>query len=226
MRSMTMRGLVLAASMLAGSAQAAATFNNTTFSCGQTLAMNTTAFGLSISCLGALSLSGGSIVSDEAIRISSDTSITLIDILIQGAALTLTAPLIDTQGDISLLSNSTLTINAGSIGQAPQPLTGGLVQLSPGAVVAIVQPSSPSGSLSLQATGPTSPTDVSLPPGGTIVLQNTNGVQFSAEGRIEPSLWSGSTGTPTLYVQSVPEPGTWALMAVGLMALAMVRRRT
>ena len=223
MRSMTMRGLVLAASMLAGSAQAAATFN-TTFSCGQTLALNTTASGVSISCLGGLSLSGGSIVSDEAISISSDTSITLIDIVIQGAALSLTAPLIDTQGDISLLGDSTLTINAGFIGQAPQPVTGGLVQLQPGAAVSIGQPSSPSGSLSVRATGPTSPTDVSLQPGGTVVLQNTAGVQFSLEGQIDPSQW-GSTGTPTLHVQSVPEPGTWALMATGLMALAWVRRR-
>lgn len=224
MRSMTMRGLVLAASMLAGSAQAAATFN-TSFTCGQTLALNTTAFGLSISCLGALSLSGGSIVSDEAITISSDTSITLIDVLIQGAALTLTAPLIDTQGDVSLLGDSTLTINAGFIGQTPRPIPSGLVQLQPGAGVSIGQPSSPSGSLSVRATGPSSPTDVSLQSGGTIVLQNPYGVQFSAGGRIEVSQWGGSTGTPTLYVQSVPEPGTWALMGAGLLAVAMMRRR-
>jgi hypothetical protein len=223
MRSMTMRGLVLAASMLAGSAQAAATFN-TSFTCGQTLALNTTAFGLSISCLGALSLSGGSIVSDEAISISSDTSITLIDVLIQGAALTLTAPLIDTQGDISLLGDSTLTINAGSIGQTPRPIPSGMVQLPPGTEVFIGQPTSPSGSLWVQTTGPSSPTDVSLQQGGTIVLQNTAGVQFSLEGQIDPSQW-GSTGTPTLYVQSVPEPGTWALMGVGLLAVAVAVMR-
>ena len=99
-----------------------------------------------------------------------------------------------------------------------------MVQLPPGAVVSIGEPSSPSRSLSLQATGPTSPTDVSLQPGGTIVLQNTAGVQFSLEGQIDPSQW-GSAGTPTLYVQSVPEPGTWALMAAGLMALAVMLRR-
>lgn len=222
MRSMTMRGLVLAASMLAGSAQAAATFN-TTFSCGQTLALNTTASGVSISCLGGLSLSGGSIVSDEAIRFSSDTSITLIDILVQAPTLSFSAPLVDMQGSANLVGD-TVNIQSNVVGQAPTPVPAGLVQLSPGAVVAFSQPSSSSGSLWVQTTGLNVPTDVSLQQSGTIVLQNTSGVQFSLGGRIEVSQW-GSAGTPTLYVQSVPEPGTWALMATGLMALAWVLRR-
>lgn len=222
MRSMTMRGLVLAASMLAGSAQAAATFNNTTFSCSQTLALNTTASGLSISCLGALSLSGGSIVSDQAISFSSDTGITLIDILIQGAELTLTAPVVDGQGTVTLLSDSTLTISDGLIGPVPTPITaGGNVQLSPGAVAIIEAPSTSSGSLTLQ-TSPTSSTIVSLQQGGTIVLQNAAGVQLSLAGEFDPAQWGS---TPTLQVQAVPEPGTWALMVAGLMALALMRRQ-
>ncbi|MFY9477888.1 MAG: PEP-CTERM sorting domain-containing protein [Aquabacterium sp.] len=217
-----MRGLVLAASMLAGSAQAAATFN-TSFTCGQTLALNTTAFGLSISCLGELSLSGGSIVSDEAISFSSDTSITLIDILVQAPTLSLYAPLIDMQGSAKLIGD-TANIHSNVVGQAPMPLPSGMVQLPPGTEVFIGQPTSPSGSLWVQTTGPSSPTDVSLQQGGTIVLQNTAGVQFSLEGQIDPSQW-GSTGTPTLYVQSVPEPGTWALMGVGLLAVAVAVMR-
>jgi hypothetical protein len=222
MRSMTMRGLVLAASMLAGSAQAAATFN-TTFNCGQTLALNTTASGLSISCLGGLSLSGGSIVSDEAISISSDTSITLIDILVQGAELTLTAPLIDVRGTANLLSDTTLTISDGLPGQTPSPITAGAASavLGPGALGIMEATSIPTGTLTLQAS-PTSPTFLTLRSGGTIVLQSDTGVLFSFDGQFDPTQ---SDGTIALQVQAVPEPGTWALMTTGLLALAVMRRR-
>ncbi|HIV71337.1 MAG TPA: PEP-CTERM sorting domain-containing protein [Candidatus Aquabacterium excrementipullorum] len=221
MRSTTMRGLVLAASMLAGSAHATATFD-TTFSCGQTLALNTTASGLSISCQGGLSLSGGSVVADEALSFSSDTAITVIDVLIQGTALTFTAPLVDLQGTTAL-SGDTIGIHSNVVGTVPTPPTvGGEVLLSPGAVVSIGQPSSPSIDLRVQGT-PTSPTSVSLQQGGTIVLQNSAGVQFTLDGQINPSQWG--SGAPTVQLSVVPEPGTWALMAAGMATLLLTRRR-
>ncbi len=225
MRSMTMRGLVLAASMLAGGAHAASV--NTTISCSQSLALNALGSGLRIDCQGALSISGGSIVSEGALSLYSDTSITLADVLLQADSLALYAPVVDSQGSIQL-QGDTVVIESwdSTTGAFPTPVNTSELTLLPGSAVVFSQPSSHTGS-QLTITQPASSTTVGLDINGTIYLSNPGGVRFGANGTISVSAWTDLGAAPTLQLQAgvVPEPSTWALLATGLGMLAVSRHR-
>lgn len=225
MRSMTMCGLVLAASMLAGGAHAASV--NTTISCSQSLALNALGSGLRIDCQGALSISGGSIVSEGALSLYSDTSITLADVLLQADSLALYAPVVDSQGSIQL-QGDTVVIESwdSTTGAFPTPVNTSELTLLPGSAVVFSQPSSHTGS-QLTITQPASSTTVGLDTNGTLYLSNPGGVRFGANGTISVSAWTDLGAAPTLQLQAgvVPEPSTWALLATGLGMLAVSRHR-
>lgn len=227
MRSMTIRGLVLAASMLAGGAHAASV--NTTISCSQSLALNALGSGLRIDCQGALSISGGSIVSEGTLSFYSDTSITLADVLLQAESLALYSPAIDAQGSAQL-QGDTIVIESwnNTTGTFPTPIDTSYLTLPPGSAVVFSQPSSSSQpGPQLTITQPSSATTVGLDTNGILYLSNPGGVRFGANGTISVSAWTDLGGAPTLQLQAglVPEPSTWALLAAGLGMLAVVRRR-
>ena len=234
MRSMTMRGLILAASMLAGSAHASLELN-TSLDCGQTLLLDQPASSTQrLSCAGDFTISGGSIVFDDTLVIYAGGNLTLSNLLVKGPALKIHSPAgnITIGSDVIFETTGTQPPDVDTVNvlqRPPFPLSfAESITLNADDRVLFNQPgASATITVMPEAGRELAPSAIGLDGNGHIYLTNPGRIQITVQGKLEV-FNAGAGGTPPsfeLQAGVVPEPGTWALMAAGLSTLLFARRR-